>query len=236
MPSVAHPGNQTHGSSLSRTMRLWASHNPLPAMAPPRNRTHCSPLSRTTRLWTSYTPMPTVAHAWNRTHGSLHDHLFTDPFLIEILVFSFPIGYTAPHHPAPYQGNHPSATQHPQDVAAYITKELQHSAILGPFTSHPFDWPHSNPIMTRPKKDSSARRVIVDLSMPHGCSVNSGIPKTSLNSTPFKPKIPNPATLTQEILKYGIGCLLYKVDPSRAYRQLWSDPLDWPFLMLHWED
>ena len=36
--------------------------------------------------------------------------LFTDPSLIEMLEFGFPIGYTAPHPPGPYQGNHPSAT------------------------------------------------------------------------------------------------------------------------------
>ena len=76
----------------------------------------------------------------------------------------------------------------------------------------------------------------MDLSMPHRCSVNSRIPKTSLYCSLFKLKLRNPATFAQKILKYGKGCLLYKVDLSRAYRQLQSDPLDWPFLMLHWED
>ena len=44
------------------------------------------------------------------------------------------------------------------------------------------------------------------------------------------------ATLAHKILQYGKGCLLYKVHLSRAYRQLRTDPLDWPFLKLHWED
>ena len=91
-------------------------------------------------------------------------------------------------------------------------------------------------MMTRPQKGSTARRVIVDLSMPQGASVNSGIPKNSLDGDPFKLRLPNPATLADKILQYGKGCLLYKVDLSRAYRQLRTDPLDWPFLMLHWED
>ena len=91
-------------------------------------------------------------------------------------------------------------------------------------------------MMTRPKKDSSAHRVIMDLSMPHCCCVNSRIPKTSLDGAPFKLKLPNPATLAQKIFKGGKDCLLYKVDLCRAYRQLRSDPLDWPFLILHWED
>ena len=152
-----------------------------------------------------------------------------------MLEFGFPIGYTASLPPAPYSGNHPSATQHPSDVTAYIKKELKHTAIIGPLQSHPFQWPRSNPMMTRPKKDSSARRVIVDLSMPQGTSVNSGIPKNSLDGAPFKLRLPNPATLANKILEYGRGCLLYKVDLSRAYRQLRTDPLDWLFLMLEWD-
>ena len=87
-------------------------------------------------------------------------------------------------------------------------------------------------MMTRLKKDSTTRRVIVDLSMPQDASVNSGIPRNSLDGAPFKLRLPNPATLANT----GQSCLLYKVDLSRAYRQLRTDPLDWPFLMLHWED
>ena len=77
--------------------------------------------------------------------------------------------------------------------------------------------------MTRPKKDSTARRVIVDLSMPQGASVNSGIPKNSLDGARFKLRLSSPATFAHKILQYGKGCLLYKVDLSRAYRQLRTD-------------
>ena len=176
-----------------------------------------------------------VPHKLNIPAWKERSHLFKDPSLIQMLEFGFPIGYTDPQPPAPYSGNHPSATQHPSDVTAYIKKELEHTAIIGPLQSHPFQWPRSNPMMTRPKKDSSVRRVIVDLSMPPGTSVNSGIPKNSLDGAPFKLRLPNPATLADKILKYGRGCLLYKVDLSRAYRQLRTDPLDWPFLMLEWD-
>ena len=36
-------------------------------------------------------------------------------------------------------------------------------------------------------------------------------------------------------MQYGPGVLLYKVDLSRAYRQLRSDPLDWAFMAMEWE-
>ena len=177
-----------------------------------------------------------VPHNNNIPAWRTRSHLFHDPSLMNMLEFAFPVGYTALHLPAPNSGNHPSANQFPADVSAYISKELQHSAIIGPADHHPFQWTRSNPMMMRPKKDSATRRVIVDLSMPQDASVNSGIPKNALDGAPFKLRLPNPATLASKILQYGQGCLLYKVDLSRAYRQLRTDPLDWPFVMLQWED
>ena len=94
-----------------------------------------------------------VPHNINIQAWRQWSHLFSYPSLIEMLEFGFPISYTTPIPPAPYSGNHPIATQHPADVSAYISKELQHSAIIGPVNTHPFDWPCSNPMMTRPKKD-----------------------------------------------------------------------------------
>ena len=177
-----------------------------------------------------------VPHNLNIQAWRDRSHLFPDASLVEMLEFRFPIGYTASHPPAPHTGNHPSANKHPADIDAYLNKELRHSAIIGPADRLPFQWPRTNPMMTRPKKDSSSRRVIVDLSMPQDASVNSGIPRNSLDGAPFKLRLPNPATLAAKILEYGPGCLLYKVDLSRAYRQLRTDPLDWPFLMLQWDD
>ena len=72
--------------------------------------------------------------------------------------------------------------------------------------------------------------------MPQEWSVNSGIRKTSLKDAPFKLRLPNPVTLAQKILKYGKGCLLYKADLIRAYRQFRTNPPDWPLFLLHWED
>ena len=146
-----------------------------------------------------------------------------------MLEFGFPIGYTALHPPAPHTGNHPSANQYPADIDAYLNKELRHSAIIGPADHLPFQWPCTNPMMTRPKKDSSSCRVIVDLSMP------ASIPAFPRTLSMAPRSNPNPATLAAKILEYGQGYLLYKVDLSRAYRQLRTDPLDWPFLMLQWD-
>ena len=89
--------------------------------------------------------------------------------------------------------------------------------------------------MTRPKKDSQDLRVILDLSFPPGQSVNSHVPRVELDGAAFKLRLPTPMDLANKMRALGKGCLLYKVDLSRAYRQLRSDPLDWPLLGVKWE-
>ena len=90
--------------------------------------------------------------------------------------------------------------------------------------------------MTRPKKDSNLRRVILDLSFPLRNSINSEIEKRVFEGGPYKLRLPTPLVLDGHIAKKGEDCLLFKIDLARAYRQLPSDPCDWPLLGLSWED
>ena len=78
--------------------------------------------------------------------------------------------------------------------------------------------------------------MILDLSYPEGKSVNDGIPEGMLDGASFKMRLPTPFDLARKIVQYGTGVLLYKADLSHAYRQLRSDPLDWPFLALEWNN
>ena len=89
--------------------------------------------------------------------------------------------------------------------------------------------------MTRPKKDSPDLRVILDLSFPQGHSINSHVPREELDGAAFKLRLPTPMDLANKMRALGKGCLLYKVDLSRAYRQLRSDPLDWSLLGVEWD-
>ena len=56
--------------------------------------------------------------------------------VVDFLTYGFPAGFEG-EVPKPSFYNHPSARDHPRDVAIYITTELGHSTILGPF-----DCPH----------------------------------------------------------------------------------------------
>ena len=91
-------------------------------------------------------------------------------------------------------------------------------------------------MMTREKKDPGQFRVILDLSFPPGDSVNGQINKHLLEGAPYKLHLPTPLDLANLITKKGKGALLFKLDLARAYRQLPSDPWDWPLLGISWDD
>ena len=111
----------------------------------------------------------------------------------------------------------------------YIATELGHGALLGPFNGPPTNNCHFSPLMTRVKKDSRFRRVIIDLSWPRGQSVNDGISRTEYVS------LPTPDDMERAIVRLGKGSFLYKTDLARGYRQLRVDPLDWPVLSFQHE-
>ncbi len=106
--------------------------------------------------------------------------------------------------------------------------------MLGPFKEPPFNWMVTSPLMTREKKGTTNRRVIMDLSFPEGKSVNSGVDKTTFMGEKFSLELPGPIAL-REILKDREVTYLWTMDVSRAYRQLRSDPLDLPLLGLTWQ-
>ena len=119
---------------------------------------------------------------------------------------------------------------HPNDVTHYVATELSHGALLGPFAGPPTSACHYSPLMTRIKKDSKFRRVIIDLSWPKGQSVNDGISRTDYIDGPLTITLPTPDDMERAVIGAGRGSYLYKTDLARGYRQLRVDPVDWPYL------
>ena len=127
--------------------------------------------------------------------------------------------------------NHPSALAFADHVRHCIATELSFDAIAGPFSDNPLPQPLvCSPLQTVPKRGSSKRRVVMDLSYPPFSSVNSGIPSTTYLDSPFKLRLPGIDRLCEFILSKGRGCYLYKKDLQRAYRQLPIDPKDYHLL------
>ena len=81
---------------------------------------------------------------------------------------------------------------------------------MGPFGKPPIQGLHYSPMLTRPKAGPDNRRVIVDLSWPHGKSVNDLVCQDTYMGTPFKLKFPSVDDITARIRELGGNCLLYK--------------------------
>ena len=94
------------------------------------------------------------------------------PLLIK---YGFPLDYNRCYNIQSEKINHKSALQYTSHVDIYLTDEMNHVAMLGPFKDPPFEKLYTSPFVTREKSSSDKRRVIIDLSWPKGQSVNSGV-------------------------------------------------------------
>ena len=175
-------------------------------------------------------PLPTATNipTWWAWLEDYHDNIICD-----YMEFGWSIRYMADDLPQTVSQNHTSSIAHPHHVDHFLAVELQHSALLGPFpNTHPlFTFVATSPLMSRPKKNSEHRRIIMDFSFPIGSSVNSGIPKDTYLGTPYKLHYPTVDDYVHLILHNGVGCLLYRVDLARA-----AYPLDYPLLGISWND
>ena len=166
-------------------------------------------------------------------HELLKD--YEDFEVVDFLKFGWPLGYTSQSFPESTLKNHQSAIHYSSHINEYIDKEIAYGAIIGPFSDNPFKVPLSiSPLLSVPKKDTSERRTVMDLSFPEGSSVNDGIPKESYLGDPFKLHYPTTDNLIHLMNRHGAGCLLYKVDIKRCYRWIPVDPYDFHLLGLSW--
>ena len=159
---------------------------------------------------------------------------YHDVIVCEFLEFGWPVNYVAPYPPMPALSNHTSAIAFPAAMTEYInTESIQHKALIGPFSGVPFTSFQTSPLMSRPRKDPSKRRIILDLSFPDR-SVNDGIPSDVYLGVPYKLRLPTVDDLVALIQVHGPGSYIYGHDLHRAYRQWRTDPTDWPLLGMHW--
>ena len=162
---------------------------------------------------------------WRRELASYHDNR-----IVDYLAYGWPINFDRNSPLEPTFRNHPSAMQFAQDVDYYIDTERGHGALAGPFAGPPVVGMHLSPLMTRVKRDSVHRRVIMDLSWPQGAAVNDGIDSQWYVDGSAKITLPTADYMANRLLQLGPGAYLYKTDLARGYRQLRVDPCDWHLL------
>ena len=169
----------------------------------------------------------------NRWRFHLQD--YWDRQLPDLIEFGFPLDFNHACHLISTEENHKSALEFRGDVNAYITEELKHNALLGPFVRKPISL-HVSPFMTCEKADSSVRRTIVDLSWPKGFSVNHAVSKQTYLGTTFMLNYPSVDNIIETLRKLGPSSLIYKIDISRAFRHIRIDPGDINLLGLKHND
>ena len=128
--------------------------------------------------------------------------------------------------------NQKGARDNPCKLRSYIEEELRRNSIVGPFDKNPLGMEaRFSPLDAIPKKDSVDLRVILNLSYPpEAGSVNQAIDKDKFLNRAISLKYPGVEDLIKLIRKKGWGCLLFKTDLKKFYRQIFMDPGNIHFL------
>ena len=160
---------------------------------------------------------------------------YWDVQLLDLLEYGFPLDVDRDIALISTETNHASALQNSSHVQAYIQEELSFQAMLGPFQAKPMSL-HVSPLMVRDKQDSMKKRTIMDLSWPKEASVNASVLKDVYLGTQYALTYPSIDSIVNSLVKLGPAALIYKVDISRAFRQIKIDPKDIDLLGLKFQD
>ena len=98
---------------------------------------------------------------------------YSDYQVCDFLEYGWPVVHNGISIRSSSCRNHTGATDFPEQITSYLIKEASYQAVVEPFN----DPIALSPLNSVLKKDSSERRVIVDLCFPEGESVNFGILK-----------------------------------------------------------
>ena len=161
---------------------------------------------------------------------------YSDSVIVDYLQYGWPIGRSVQANVKSVHFNHRGAKEYPSQIDLYLCDGVDRGQILGPLRSDPFDGSLiTSPLNTVPKKGCSDRRVILDLSLPKGHSVNDSIPCDTYLGEPCNLHFPRIDALVNLVKLYGKGCHIFKRDLRRAYRQIPVDPGDYECLGYKWK-
>lgn len=178
-----------------------------------------------------------VVTCLNIRKWAMYLHNYHDKVVVDFLRYGWPINYCGATMPISTTVNHQSALRFTQHIQHFIDTELSYNSLAGPFNYNPLQQELiCSPLQTVPKRGSTKRRVVMDLSFPHGVSVNSGIPTGCYLKDNFQLRLPGIDRLCEFIRNKGKGCSIFKLDLQRAYRQLPVDPKDYRFLGFSFDD
>ena len=163
-----------------------------------------------------------VKTGWNLPYLEQQLCNYHDKEIVQLLKYGFPIEfdnnqeYDDTIHP-----NHKGATNYPDYIDAYIQKELNKGTLIGPFEHNPFGKRAKfSPMNTRDKRESTDKRIIMDLSFPNGKSVNNGINKDKYRNKSVSLTLPNIFDLVDKVMCIGRKAKMFKRDLTGAFKQI----------------
>ena len=160
---------------------------------------------------------------------------YWDQQLCDLLEFGFPLDFDRTCPLDPIEENHTSANENVEDISQFLEEEIKYQAILGPFDKKPIDM-HVSPLLVRDKQNSTSKKTIMDLSWPKGASVNNGVAKDIYLGTPYELNYPSVDCVMNSLQNLGPSAQIYKIDISRAFRQIKIDPGDIDLLGIKFQD
>jgi len=183
----------------------------------------------------------TRQHQLNYTTGLNHKNFrallgnYYDKQICEFIQYGWPIGHNGMMTRCDATKNHTGARQFPEQVDSYINAEVNLGRIIGPFRKNPFTTQIAiSPLNSLEKKNTTDRRVITDLSFPEQYSVNCGINKDVYLGENIQTRYPTVDNIIDIINAKGRGCMLFKRDMKKAFRQIRVDPGDIHLLSFKW--
>ena len=126
--------------------------------------------------------------------------------------------------------NMSSALEKPQVITEYLANECAVGHVLGPFSREEFPQIHTSRFGVIPKGSTGKWRLIVDMSLPEGASVNDAIQESLCSLTYVGTK-----DAAREIVPWGNGALMAKVDIKSAYRNIPVHPDDRWLMGMLWD-
>jgi len=161
---------------------------------------------------------------------------YDDVMVCEFIEFGWPLGHNGTPTRCDAPKNHGGALSFPGKIGDYIVTEKNLGRIIGPFDKNPLATSLAiSPLNSVEKSGSTDRRVITDLSYPEQGSVNSGIDKFEFLGLKIRTRYPTVDCVAELIVEKGQGCLLFKRDMRKAFRQIRVDPGDINLLGFRWE-
>ena len=189
-------------------------------------------------------PGPNYLHAQLPAHSHLDisgwEHYSAivekmDATLIPQLKYGFTMGINRQSFISIPFTNHKSARVHYQTVDDFIIKHYATGAIVGPYTHNPLSADvHPSPLQVA-VSSSGKKRCVIDMSYPHGSSINSAIPSDWCLVPGFQGsfKLPTHDRICSLILQTE-DPMMYVTDLAAFYMQIPSDLADAPYLAFTW--